>query len=139
GDLTRAQGDYERAGAYYEESLTLFRERGVGGSFGGVLHNLGYVALQRGDQQRAQACFAEGLAVFRKMGDQRGMAECLMGMACVLGAQSEGERAARLFGAAEGAFESLGSAPSPHNRADSDRSVVGARAATDEVTFAAAW
>jgi hypothetical protein len=77
--------------------------------------------------------------VFREMGDQRGLAECLTGLACVLGSGGQAELAARLFGAAEAAFEALGTSPSPHNRADSDRGVAATRASTDEALFAAAW
>lgn len=140
GDVARCEGDYDRAGALYGESISLFREADVRFGMASSLHNLGYVTLSQGERRRAAALFAESLAQFQGLGDQRGMTECVMGLAGVAGFAGQPERAARLFGAAEAAFTVLSAQLWSSNRPDYDRNVAVVRAAFDDDThFSAVW
>ena len=75
------RGDYERAEALYEESLTLRRK--IEDLFG-VAESLGRLAeLQRLQRQPDQATsrYRESLQLRRDIGDKGGLAECLEGLA----------------------------------------------------------
>jgi tetratricopeptide (TPR) repeat protein len=101
GDLARYQGDYDRAGQLYAESLALYQNMNDMDEIPSLLHNLGYVAQRHGDNAQALALFKEGLAIQMKMDNQAGIAECLVGIAGVLVALGRAEDGARLFGTVE--------------------------------------
>jgi tetratricopeptide (TPR) repeat protein len=56
---TRMTGDYDRAGALFEESLALNRRIRDEGMVAVELHNLGHVELHRGNVDAAERCFGE--------------------------------------------------------------------------------
>ncbi len=103
-----------------------------------VLHNLGYVALNRGDRRQAHEFFRQALSLFQSLGDRRGLAECVVGLAGVV-ATEQPERAARLFGAAEWLFETMGAQLSPTNQPDYEQYLAVARDRIDTQAFASAW
>jgi non-specific serine/threonine protein kinase len=83
------QGDYERAIAPIEESLSLFRElRDRQGIV--ILHpNLGRIRLTQGDYERAKAIFEESLTLSRELGDKWNAAWSLRHLGVV--AQRQGD------------------------------------------------
>jgi predicted ATPase/DNA-binding CsgD family transcriptional regulator len=124
GDVLRARGEVEQAGAAYHEALLLFRsldpqQRQVPQ---GLLHNLGYVALAHGDVARAARLLLESADSYRTVGDdRRGLAECAIGLACTAVRARRLALAARLFGSAEAELARLQTQPIPANRAEYER------------------
>jgi predicted ATPase/transcriptional regulator with XRE-family HTH domain len=97
GVLARLLGDYGRATALHEESLTLRRglhdTAGIAASLGG----LGLVADHQGDYLRAAALYEEGLALCREIGDQWGSASMLSNLGQAAIHQGDYARAAALY------------------------------------------
>jgi predicted ATPase len=76
--LAFAQGDYQRAVAHDEESLTLFRAVGNTAAIARTLASLGNTHVSSaGPSQRAAALFEESLALFRALEDKAGIAYVL--------------------------------------------------------------
>jgi non-specific serine/threonine protein kinase len=77
GNLAYMQGDYAPAHAFYEESLTVFRNLGDRAGVGAVLSNLGNTAVWQAEYAQACAYYEESLAIRRQLGDQWGIAASL--------------------------------------------------------------
>jgi predicted ATPase len=82
GRVWLAQGSTERAIRMLEESLTLWRERGVRWSqAGGIARSLIYLGMAeylRENGLRAQGLLEESLGLYREAGDKNGIAWCLI-------------------------------------------------------------
>jgi len=139
GDVARIEGDYPRAGSFYEESLSLFRDQGGKSEVPAVLHNLGYVALAEGDYPKAEALLKESLALHQEIGNKQGISECLTGFGALAGAQGDPTRAARLFGASEALRSAIGAYMWPAEQIEWERHVESARAQLGEVEWDRAW
>jgi DNA-binding NarL/FixJ family response regulator len=70
GHLAYRQGDYVRARALQQESLTLFRQLDDKVGVTISLQFLGTLALEGWDYEAARALFEEGLAISRQLGDK---------------------------------------------------------------------
>jgi predicted ATPase/class 3 adenylate cyclase len=139
GDLARIECDYARAGAYYEESLPVFRDFRGRGDVPALLHNMGYVALAARDYARAWDLFRESLALQQEIENKQGLAECLSGFASLAAAQDDAHKAARLFGATEALRQSSGAYMWPAERVEWERNLAGAKAQLDEAAWERAW
>jgi predicted ATPase/DNA-binding CsgD family transcriptional regulator len=100
GSAAYLQGDDERAGAYFEESIARFRVLGDANFLALALRRLGQIALRTGAAQRARALLRESLELNNQIGSPAGTAACLGGVAGVLLAQGQPGTAARLLGSA---------------------------------------
>lgn len=89
------RGDYERAEAYFEESLPLFRGLGVKWQLALSVLNLGNLMLARGDHERALPLVEEGLALSREIGDKENIAYCLESLAGAAVGLGDAERTGR--------------------------------------------
>lgn len=139
GNLAVAEGDFERAMGLHTESLSLFREDQSSGIHF-ALRNLGFVLIARGCYQQAESLHVEGLKVLRDLGIRWGMYELLEGLASVASARRDFERAARILGATAAWREVLGDSLRVHVRSGiNEQSVVAARSALGDATFAAIW
>jgi DNA-binding CsgD family transcriptional regulator len=139
GEEARAQGDYDRARALYEESLALSRTIGHPCMVAGSLCNAGYIAQHLGDPEHGVTQFGEALALAWDQGDTRTAAHCLAGLAGSIGDLDQPEPAARLFGAAAALLETTDATMWPLDRVDYDRSLAAVRVQLGEAGFAAAW
>ncbi len=139
GDSLYKQGNYERAKAFYEESLELHQDIGGKSAVTSMLSDLGHVSLHQNHWQRARALFAESLALQRELEDKQSIAGCLAGLAGVAEREGQPERAARLLGTAEALLEASDTHPPPIVQAEYDRNVAAVRAQLDEAALAAAW
>jgi predicted ATPase/class 3 adenylate cyclase len=83
GLMVWRQGDYERATALFENSLTLARELGDQKGIAQALFGRALVALRRGDLEAAAALFEENLEALRKLEDRWSMATTLAQMGVV--------------------------------------------------------
>lgn len=77
GWLACAQGDFEQAAAWCQQSLALYRELGETRGIALALYRLGWVALFRGDYARARLLLEESLAHFRALDDKVGISYVL--------------------------------------------------------------
>ncbi len=77
GELAYYRGDYAGAGALYEESLAIRRERGDRAGIAASLLGIGNLAYRQGDFAGAQALYEESLAIRRELGDRHGIAASL--------------------------------------------------------------
>jgi predicted ATPase/DNA-binding XRE family transcriptional regulator len=97
GILASFQGDYDRAEALYEESLTLYRELGHRKGTSGPLRELGIVAFRRGDYERAVRLIEQALAVTREFGSAFGTGRNICALSDAVRAQGDLERARTLL------------------------------------------
>jgi predicted ATPase/DNA-binding CsgD family transcriptional regulator len=108
GHLARDRADYDRAWAFYEESLGLRRELEDSRGTALALNNLGVVAQLRGDYDRAVALHEESLVLFRTLGDERGVALSLLTMGTMAQLQGDLARAAAHYEESLALFQALG-------------------------------
>jgi predicted ATPase/DNA-binding CsgD family transcriptional regulator len=139
GEMVRMDGDYERAGRAYEESLAMAREEGDKLRQALPLGNLGYVAQQAGDYERAEAAHLEGLALFLELENTRHIPQHLAILAGPVAAQGYLKKAARLLGASEGLLEKMGLVAQAADQVEIERYEAAVREQLDEATFEAAW
>ena len=110
GNLARAQGDYERAVALYEESLAVRREGGHKKGISASLHQLGIVEYERGEYERAVRLHEQALALSREIEFTYGIAIVLSTLADVVRARGDLERAGTLLEESLALFRRLGHA-----------------------------
>jgi tetratricopeptide (TPR) repeat protein len=140
GAVLRREGNYERAAAIYEESLSLYGGRGSRSWLAGrELRNLGHVASFRQDYEEAEALFRESLQILQETGDKSEILGSISGMAGVRAALGQPEQAARLLGAAQALIDAIGAAWEPEEHAEYERYLTATRSQLPEDAFAAAW
>jgi tetratricopeptide (TPR) repeat protein len=109
---TRLTGDYDRAAALFEESLTLNRHLGDLGMVGVELHNLGHVELHRGNIDAAGRYFVE-CEELGASDDAYGAAMTHLNRAVVAFARGEDDRARALLDDAESILSESDADPAP--------------------------
>jgi tetratricopeptide (TPR) repeat protein len=136
---TCGQGEYERAIALLNESLTLRRELADAAGIASALHNLGTVAFAQGEYDRATTLYRESLISTRELGIGHLAVESIEWLANVAAVRHESERAARLWGATD-AWRTANRVPRwPVDREQHERMVAEARQQLDEATWTSAW
>ncbi|MCZ4609917.1 winged helix-turn-helix domain-containing protein [Streptomyces sp. Lzd4kr] len=129
GELTRLDGDIERAWAANREGLRLTRE------IGDVHHqtifemNLSTLALQRGDHEQAHDYAQAAVRRADSLRSQGLLANALSTAAAPELACGQAERAARLLGAADACLDALGAARIPNDQPEYRRLVAALQAA----------
>jgi len=93
GLLAYRQGDYARARALHEESLTLYRHLEDQMGIATALSHLGSVAYKQGDFARARALHEESLALWRDLGDRAGMSASLTNLGIAASHRGDYEQA----------------------------------------------
>jgi predicted ATPase len=83
GWIAHDQGEFARAGAYYEASLQLYRALGDARGIAEALHGVGEAAKLRKDFAAARAAFEESLALNEARGDAEGIAWTLDHLALI--------------------------------------------------------
>lgn len=97
GILATRHGDYDRAVALDEASLTMYQDLGHEKSTHGPLRELGAVAYHRGDYGRAVHLGEQALAVAREFGNASGSALAVCNLADALRARGDLEEARTLL------------------------------------------
>ncbi|HEX2350044.1 MAG TPA: tetratricopeptide repeat protein, partial [Ktedonobacterales bacterium] len=80
GRIEYLRANYEKAAAYYEDSLHIAEQQGDLEGVGRVWNSLGQVALARGAMSEAQGYFTAALERLREQGDKPGVGDVLTGM-----------------------------------------------------------
>lgn len=97
GTLAYWQGDYRKATACVEESITLYENTGVWWS-AWSRSRLGYIHLRQGDPVQAREAFDSSLRQFKKYDSVVGLTVTIEGFSILHMNYGEPERAARLIG-----------------------------------------
>lgn len=83
GRLAVAQGDFESARTFFEQSLALRRRLDDGRGAAGLLYQLGFVLTSVGDYRRAAPLYEESLALCRELDDPLGVGRAASGLAAL--------------------------------------------------------
>jgi tetratricopeptide (TPR) repeat protein len=134
-----SRGDFRRASELFEEDLAIYRRLGVRRGVAMALNNLGELAQNQGEYERAGDLLSEGLLLNVEAGNRRAIAYGLECFASLLAARGVADRSLRLAAAADGLREQIGSALSPAEREDLERSIATARAALGAEAASNAW
>jgi len=108
GNITKQQGDLERAEPLYQESLLLQREVGDRAGIAFAICNLGTIAQARREYARAAALYEEGIVLTRDIGDLVLLTELLGNLGTVVRFQGDTRRARTLFREGLQASEEVG-------------------------------
>ncbi|HET6319103.1 MAG TPA: tetratricopeptide repeat protein [Chloroflexota bacterium] len=95
--LVYNQGEYSRAAALYEQSITRYRDASDVPSLARALTGLGGVVRDAGDRARAVALLEESLALYRTEGDPQGIAHTLANLGSVVYFEGDFGRAEALL------------------------------------------
>ncbi len=107
GSLATRQGDYESAGALFEESLALWEELDDAAGTARSLLSLGTVAAEQGDQERAIELSERAAELYSESDDNRGHALAISNLGGIALERGEYAKAATLSEQAYGLFETL--------------------------------
>ena len=135
GELTRLDGDDERALACYSDCLTLSRQTGENLRIAMLHANLGVIANRQGQPVRAIRLIQEALQVAHQQAHDAGMAIYLAELAGPLVATGELAQAARLLGASDQILETLGTRHQPGDLQDVEAYRQAVRAALGDVAY----
>ncbi|MCZ7572936.1 MAG: tetratricopeptide repeat protein [Ardenticatenaceae bacterium] len=83
GKVSRRWGNYDRAGAYAQQSLNLCHQIGHIAGQAASLGALGDVAYNRGELEQAISYYGQALSTFRQIGDRHGIADYCLSLAFV--------------------------------------------------------
>jgi predicted ATPase/class 3 adenylate cyclase/Tfp pilus assembly protein PilF len=95
-NLAREQGDYSRAEALHQRSLSIARDHDDVHGTAEALNNLGLIALYQGDHESAERYCEQGLELFRQIDDAGGIAAALNNLGNVAREQGASDAAASL-------------------------------------------
>ncbi len=109
GNLAWVLGNYERATALLNTSLTLRRELDDKPGIASVVQNLGNVALEQGDYDKATAHYQESLTLRRELGDKAEIAVALQSLGNLALEQDEYAQAITLYEESLALFRELDS------------------------------
>jgi tetratricopeptide (TPR) repeat protein len=132
GEVSRVQGDYEKAEEYYRQTEQFYKQADAVGDQARLVHTLGYISMHKGDFDEANTLFRESLSDFRKLGNQRGIAECLAGLAGLAVEQGKHDWAAPLLASAESQMQTIGGDWWPADRVEIERARERMRAALED-------
>lgn len=108
GTLAWGRSDYDRAVAFHQDSLALYRtledQRGIAEA----LTNLGAQALAQGNFEQAMPQLQESLELYRTLGDKRGTADALMNLGEVARYTGDPESAAACYAESLTLYRELG-------------------------------
>jgi predicted ATPase/DNA-binding SARP family transcriptional activator len=107
GSLATRQGDYESAGALFEESLAIWEELDDPAGTARSLLSMGTVAAEQGDQARGIELSERAAQLYDESGDQRGHALAISNLGGIALERGEYAKAATLSEQAYGLFETL--------------------------------
>jgi predicted ATPase/DNA-binding SARP family transcriptional activator len=157
GVVARCRDDPDRATALLEESLELSSSIGFREGVAWCDEQLGLVALARGDHAAAAACLRSSYLTHRHLRDRWRMSSVLEDLAAVAmsfrglepeaevpapvasAANAAAEHAAWLLGAAQAMRDAIGTALSPCERPQHDRTAAAARRCLGDASYETAW
>jgi tetratricopeptide (TPR) repeat protein len=134
----RAEGDYDRAQALYDETLALARRLDLRIAEAAELLNLGYVALHLGQTERAVERFRKSLEIGAELKDDYLLPYCLLGAGSSALLRGDAAEGATRLAAAKAAFDATGAAIDPGSAEEYEAAVADARRRLGDA-FDAVW
>lgn len=108
GNMVWAQGDYEAAQRYHQDSLALREQEGCRQGMAASLNNLGNLALEQADYSLGQSLYETSLAHYRTLDQPSCMAGVLSNLGLVAWYQQDYDRAQQLHEESLQLYERLG-------------------------------
>jgi non-specific serine/threonine protein kinase len=139
GELARLDGDYDRAGKAYEESLVLCRESGDTKREAYALGNLGVVAQRQGNYAAAESRVREALGLLIDINTKYPLAIAVAFLSGPVASRGNPERAAQLLGASDALLKAMGLSHQPPDQPEIDRYEAAMREQLGEGAFKSAW
>ncbi len=139
GELSRLDGDYERAGRAYQGAIDIAHEEGNKLYEAISLSNLSYVAYHQGDYEEAAAIVKEVIARLLELENTRHLPQDLALLAGPVAAQGDPHKAAQLLGASEALLEAMGLYLQAGDQFEIERYVTATREQLDAADVEAAW
>lgn len=139
GELSRLDGDYDRAGKAYEECLALCRQSDDRLREAYALANSGTVAQRQGYHEQAKALMKKALVLFHDLKNIYPLALTLAFFAGPVAALGDPERAAQLLGASDGLLKAMGLRQQPSDQPEIDHYEAAVREQLGVESFNAAW
>ena len=140
GDAAYLQGNFARAQAYYEESLTLCEAVGNQRSCGRRLTKLGHIACIQEEVDQANLLFKKALTMSVEYHDLICLGNALTGLARVATMTGDYPKAIALLAADEAlSVNHLIGGFGPMDQQEVDRVLANVHARLDEATITAAW
>lgn len=99
--------DYERASAFFEQSIGTLTSLGATEDVADNLFYLALIAFHHHQHVRATEQWQQSMFLYQSVKSKPGVVWCLLGFGCIAGAQGYGVRAAQLGGTVEALFEEL--------------------------------
>ncbi|HEY6411420.1 MAG TPA: NB-ARC domain-containing protein, partial [Ktedonobacteraceae bacterium] len=138
-DLARMRGEMTHGTELLGEALISARASGMTWDIANIMTLLGQLACQQQHYAEAKTHYREALALYRTFGSPTYAAWCLEGFAATICAEGHCEQATRLCAAATALREQTQTPLPPAERVAFEQTVVSARAAMGEGTFAREW
>ncbi|MCI0710682.1 MAG: LuxR C-terminal-related transcriptional regulator [Chloroflexi bacterium] len=139
GEISRVNGDDERAKQVYEECLLVCQQTGEVRRICYMCYNLAYIAQHAGEHEQAIEWGYRGLHLACDRDDKHEMANALAVLAGSFGPIGQPQRAARMLGASEAAAERMGAFHHPSDRPEVERVIAVVRGQLDDAAFQEAW
>jgi tetratricopeptide (TPR) repeat protein len=139
GELSRANGEPERAERAYREALDLSAEVANASYLAINTLNLGHALAAQGRAQEALEAYRRGIELAEDLGSRILMAWNLSGIAGTLQALGRHEQAARLAGAAQSALDVLGANHGPVDQPLHEASQAAVQAALGDERYEACF
>ncbi|MET0837536.1 MAG: tetratricopeptide repeat protein [Marmoricola sp.] len=139
GELTRVQGDDERAQAAYTEGLVAARAAGDETHVAMLVGNLSFIADHRGDHAEARRLSLEALRRSWAIGRRLVVAMAISQLAGAELGLGRPEQGAVLMGASDEAFRRLAVAPHLGDKPELERVVTGLRAELGDARYEQLW
>jgi predicted ATPase/DNA-binding winged helix-turn-helix (wHTH) protein len=108
GALTTAQGDYQAAEFFLEQSRALYEDIGDQSGIAASLNALGISARDRGEYDAAQKNFERSIVCWRVLSDQSALARCLHNLANAAKVRGDYRRAREALSEATDIFHLVG-------------------------------
>jgi predicted ATPase/DNA-binding SARP family transcriptional activator len=139
GELTRSQGQDQRACQYYEESLAIAIQIGDRLREEMMYENLGFVAYHEGKYALSRDFFLKALALAREI-DVKAMTACTLSfLSGPLGALGHPDSGVQLLAASEALERAMAFVHQPADQEEIDRYKADLRARLPDHDFQAAW
>ena len=135
----RAQGGFDLAMRYFDESLRVFKQIGHKGMTAILTSEIAHTQRAQGNYTEAKKTYHETIKVLQDYGNRPAVAHQLECFAMIAVAEDEPQRAAKLFGAAEAIREVTGHKPTDEEQAEEAVFMSRLRSMLSEAEFNALW
>ena len=135
----RAQGRFDLARRYFEESLRVFKHIGHKGLTAVLTSEIAHTLRAQGDYVQAKKTYQETMKVFQDYGNLPAVAHQLECFAMIAVVEQEPQRAAKLFSEAEVLRQVTGHKRTDEEEVEHEQSMTQLHSILSEAEFSALW